>query len=252
MKKYYLLFAVFLCLAVTCSTAGAMEFSGASSGIWSNVVTSGASDSCQIYDNIDSTGNIIFNWGDTVEGSSPNTSSLTFDGYGSNNNSEWTLETETVGDYFLVGDFQYRDGSKVNAADVDGVSLAITFDITDENGNTYSVVSTIVITFGDITAPTPPITYSTQSLKYTSSDVDFAGGDYTLQIMGFYDENEDLTADITSTKWDYSNYKIYASIVDNTGGGHSPDPTVVPEPATMVLFGTGILGLAGYRKRNKK
>ncbi len=37
-----------------------------------------------------------------------------------------------------------------------------------------------------------------------------------------------------------------------TGPGPGPGPAPVPEPATMLLFGTGLVGLAGSRLRRKK
>jgi hypothetical protein len=39
-----------------------------------------------------------------------------------------------------------------------------------------------------------------------------------------------------------------ANALDFAGGG-APDP--VPEPTTMLLFGTGLVGLVGIRRRKK-
>jgi hypothetical protein len=36
------------------------------------------------------------------------------------------------------------------------------------------------------------------------------------------------------------------------GFEETPTPSPVPEPATMLLFGTGLAGLAGIRRRAKK
>ncbi len=60
-----------------------------------------------------------------------------------------------------------------------------------------------------------------------------------------------ITLDLTSNDW----YDIDTAVAGNItglpgsgGGGTAP----VPEPATMLLFGTGIVGLAGSKLRKKK
>jgi PEP-CTERM motif len=67
---------------------------------------------------------------------------------------------------------------------------------------------------------------------------------YELPSVSFRFDNSDLSA-ITSSYGKGFNAKVTEADITNTG------PTATPEPTTMLLFGAGLLGLAGYRWRRQ-
>ncbi|MDD5153066.1 MAG: PEP-CTERM sorting domain-containing protein [Desulfovibrionales bacterium] len=81
----------------------------------------------------------------------------------------------------------------------------------------------------------------------------YKAGQYTYNLSGF-NVSDTITVDMFVTDCGYGGHGGYA-FLDGIGTEYVPPPpgTVVPEPCTMILFGTGIAGAAGFlRKRSKK
>lgn len=76
-------------------------------------------------------------------------------------------------------------------------------------------------------------------------------GQYTYDLSGFY-VGDSITVDMFVTDCNQGGHGGYA-FLDGIGTDYVPPPGTIPEPCTMILFGTGIAGAAGFlRKRSKK
>ena len=234
-------------LVVMGTDAKATIFSGSVTGEWDNVNSTNSNDVFSILNN-DPGGVAQFNWG--TGGEYPATSfdnQFTFDGVGSDpGESEWDVEEEIA---FLLGDFDYRNGSTYNSTGVDGVDLNVMVSLSSPINTDYSFSS-----FGFSITNTPNNTGNstvdgdivTLGNNTTGNSFTYAGTEYTLDILGFsQDSGNTFTYDFSSPEGETASAGLYGKI-SKTGGAQ------VPEPATIFLLGSGMLGLFGYRKKFRK
>ena len=272
-------------LALSVASVNAQIFSGSATGTW-NVVQSSSPDG-SIQDPYDEhsdewglenkddgpnlTDDALFWWGNDTWpnpwnnnteidlGSIYEHSEFRFNGVGSDG-AFGSMDTTSNG-IFSFGDFSYQNGNHFNAENIIGVDLYLDFLLTDLGfgsqksdiiaGTTFekNIYADIHFDIRNTSNASGLVDDEVTLSNYSSSNFfDYNGTSYNLQILGF----GELIIDPINGNWiDIQNSFLVAeedTITRQLYARISP----VPEPTTLLLFGTGLLGLIGIRRIKKK
>jgi hypothetical protein len=242
MKKFLpVLLSIFILLSVL-GGAFATSFFGTSVGFWENV-DSQPRDVISVH-NGDEGGAAIFRWGLPTTTDFDNL--FIFDGLGSDYGDGWTAET---GIPFLLGSFSYRNERTGFSSTVNGVDLGIALNIespTELDVGTFFLDFSFSIRNTPNTTGDPLLDADSVAVANTSmpSNFNFLGTDYILELIGFSSDSEtNIITGFSVPEGSIKRLSVYGQITETAP---------VPEPATLILLGTGLIGLAGFGRRKFK
>ncbi len=249
MKK--ILLALFLGLSAACAQSSTVVFDGVVGGSFSSVVA-GSGDKYGIFNNdntltLDATsGHAVFAWGTSsyyypaIDG---NSSSFSFQGVGSDVSSAGGFSV-TAGDQFLLGDFTYHNTPVYYAGGVTGVTFDVGIDFLDPAlGSSLFSVNLAIDNTPNTGGTNVPDIVSIAGMSTSNTAFSFGGHDYVLQILGFSrDGGVTFETGTAANENEATTAGIYAVV---------NDVTVVPVPAALWLFGSGLMGLLGVARRTR-
>jgi hypothetical protein len=165
---------------------------------------------------------------------------------------------------YVFGSDEYNEYANTSFNDVFGFFCDVNQDGTNQASENVALIpgTTIPVSINTVNGGNPYGTNPKNPVYYNNNDLNDGGPFFAFEYDGFTDP---FTAAITGLTAG-STYHLKLAIADSgdrildsgvflQGGSFSEEPVPIepiPEPATVLLLSSGLIGLAGFRKRFKR